>query len=250
MGIIAPKSAPKRPAANRVKQEELPVDNYPCRVAQVIDMGRHHKEVWNDATKKFEVAYDKAPVHLLRLTYEFTTEFMKDEAGNELEDKPRWLSEEFPLYALDSDLATSTKRMKAFDPDFSLYQGDWEKVLTAPCAVTVAHKKNGSAKVGNVSKPMKGMMVAELKNEPKVFSLDEPDLDIFRSFPEWIQERIKANLDFEGSKLQAALAGGSVSDGAVYSAAGNKEVKEAVMEKIKEVVEPDVTEEDDEDNPW
>lgn len=246
MGIIAPKTAPKRPAANRVKQEELPVDNYPCRVAQVIDMGRHHKEVWNDATKKFEVAYDKAPVHLLRLTYEFTTEFMKDEAGNELEDKPRWLSEEFPLYALDSDLATSTKRMKAFDPDFSLYQGDWEKVLTAPCAVTVAHKKNGSAKVGNVSKPMKGMMVAELKNEPKVFSLDEPDLDIFRSFPEWIQERIKANLDFEGSALQRALAGG-----VPITVAEPPQGVVMREERYQDAVEPDVTEGEDEDeNPW
>ena len=241
MALVAPKTAPKRPAANRVKQEELPVDNYPCRVAQVIDMGRHHKEVWNDATKKYEVAYDKAPVHLLRLTYEFTTEFMKDEAGNELEDKPRWLSEEFPLLPLTSDLATSTKRMSAFDPGFDKYQGDFSLLITQPCAVTVAHKKNGSAKVGNVSKPMKGMVVAELKNEPKVFILDKPDVDMFRSFPEWIQERIKANLDFEGSKLQAALEGQAV---------GQVKKEEKVAEKhVQEPVEPDVTEEDDE-NPW
>lgn len=245
MALIAPKSAPKRQTTNRVKQAELPVDNYPCRVAQVVDMGRHHKEVWNDATKKYEVSYDKAPVHLLRLTYEFTTEFMKDEAGNELEDKPRWLSEEFPLYALDSELATSTKRMMAFDPDFSMYKGDWEKVLTLPCAVTVAHKKSGAAKIGNVAKPMKGMVVAELKNEPKVFSLDKPDLDIFRSFPEWIQERIKANLDFEGSALQKALAGGQPITIA--------EPPQGVVmrdEKYQDAVEPDVTEGEEEDNPW
>lgn len=243
MALVAPKSAPKRPAANRVKQDELAVDNYPCRVAQVVDMGRHHKEVWNDATKKFEVAYDKAPVNLLRLTYEFTTEFMKDEAGAELEDKPRWLSEEFAVYALDNDLATSTKRMKAFDPDFSLFQGDWEQVLTLPCAVTVAHKKSGAAKVGNVAKPMKGMVVAELKNEPKVFSLDAPDIDIFRSFPEWIQERIKANLDFEGSKLQAALAGHPVDEA--------KEEKKVAQEPVQDAVEPNVAEEEgSDDNPW
>jgi hypothetical protein len=242
MALVAPKTAPKRAAANRVKQNELAVDNYPCRVAQVVDMGRHHKEVWNDITKKFEVAYDKAPVHLLRLTYEFTTEFMKDEAGNELEDKPRWLSEEFALYALDNDLATSTKRMSAFDPGFTLYGGDWEQVLTMPCAVTIAHKKSGAAKVGNVAKPMKGMVVAELKNEPKVFSLDAPDLDVFRSFPEWIQERIKANLDFEGSKLQAALTGQPV---------GEAKKEEKVAEKpVQEAVEPNIVEEDDSDSPW
>lgn len=244
MALKAPATTPKRPAANRVKQDELAVDNYPCRVAQVVDMGRHHKEVWNGSTEKFEVAYDKAPVHLLRLTYEFTTEFMKDEGGAELEDKPRWLSEEFAVYALDNDLATSTKRMNAFDPDFSMFKGDWEKVLTLPCAVTVAHKKSGAAKVGNVAKPMKGMVVAELKNEPKVFSLDAPDVDVFRSFPEWIQERIKANLDFEGSSLQKALAGQPV---------GEPQKEEKVAEKVvQSPVEPDVTEEDDEDdqNPW
>lgn len=243
MGLKVAATTPKKPAANRVKQEELAVDNYPCRVAQVIDMGRHHKEVWDDSTKKFVTAYDKAPVHLLRVTYEFTTEFMKDENGNELEDKPRWLSEEFPLYALDSDLATSTKRMSAFDPGFKRFNGDFSMILTEPCAVTVAHKKNGSAKVGNVAKPMKGMVVAELKNEPKMFALDTPDIDVFRSFPEWLQERIKNNLDYEGSALQKALGEGAV--GTI------KEEKKVAQEAVQEAVEPNVVEEEDgDDNPW
>ena len=89
-------------------------------------------------------------------------------------------------------------------------------------------------------------MVAELKNEPKVFVLDAPDIDTFRSFPEWIQERIKANLDFEGSKLQAALEGQAV---------GQIKKEEKVAEKpVQEVqqyaAEPDVTEGEDDENPW
>lgn len=244
MGLKAAATSSKKPAANRVKQEELAVDNYPCRVAQVIDMGRHHKEEWDDRTKKYVKNFEKAPVHLLRLTYEFTTEFMKDENGNELEDKPRWLSEEFPLYALDSELATSTKRMKAFDPDFSKFNGDFSLLLGEPCAVTVAHKQSGAAKVGNVAKPMKGMSVPELKNPVKMFSLEEPDVDIFRSFPEWIQERIKGNLDFEGSALQKALEGQPVGEPKKEEKKPEKPVQDDVGG-----VEPDVSEED-EDAPW
>ena len=241
MALIAPKSSPKRQAANRVAQAELPVDNYPCRVAQVIDMGRQVRETWDSVQNKYVPDHEKAPVNMIRVTYEFTTEFMKDENGNEQEDKPRWLSEEFPLLPLSSDLATSTKRMKAFDPDFSNFGGDWSLVLTLPCSVSVAHSKGGKAKEGNVAKPMKGMVIADLKNEPKMFSLVEPDVDVFRSFPEWIQERIKANLDFEGSKLQAALAGQAV---------GQVKKEEKPAENPAEApVEPNVAEED-EDAPW
>lgn len=228
----------ERKAINRVVQAELPVDNYPCRVAQIIDLGLHHKDVWDDTSKKFIKATDKAPVNMLMLTYEFTTEFMKDEAGNDVEDKPRWLSEDFPVYALDSDLATSTKRYNAFDPGH-VERGNWAAFAGAPCAVTIAHKKSGKAKVGNVAKPMKGMVVADLKNPVKVFDLAAPDLDVFNSLPEWLRDRIKSNLEFEGSKLQSVLESGPVGQGG--------QTEKTVEKPVQEFVEVPV---DDDSNPW
>lgn len=227
----------RKPAANRVQQAELGVDNYPCRIAQVIELGLHHKDVWDAATNKFQKATDKPPVNMLMVTYEFVTEFMKDEAGNEIEDKPRWLSEDFPLYPLNVELATATKRYLALDKD-KKFGGDWAKLAGAPCTVSIAHKKSGKAKIGNVAPPMKGFPVPELKNPVKVFDLSAPDLDIFRSLPEWLQERIKANLQYEGSALQKLLAGGVV-----------EPVKEVVEEGVGEDM-PDVAEEEDNDNPW
>lgn len=244
MSIVAPVSAPKRSSANRVKQDELAVDNYPCRVAQIIDMGRQVRETWDGVMKKYVPDHTKAPANMLRITYEFTTEYMKDENGVELEDKPRWLSEEFALLPLSSDLATSTKRMLAFDPGLDKLGGDWSEVLTLPCSVAVAHTGGGRAKVGNVAKPMKGMVVADLKNEPKVFTLDAPDIDVFRSFPEWIQDRIKGNLDFEGSALQKALAGE-----AVPQAKGEEKAAQEPVQDVVDAPEPNVAEED-EDAPW
>lgn len=206
MGIKAPEKT-QAVKTKRVEQKELAVDNYPCRVAQVIDLGLQHKSVWDDSTQKFVLATDKAPVNMVMLTYEFVTEFMRDEEGNEVEDKPRWLSEDFPVYPQDSDLATSTKRMKAFDPDFSKYNGDFALLASQPCSVTVGHKKSGKAKIGNVAPPMRGFVVPELKNPTKVFLLDSPDIEIFKSLPEWLQKRIQENLEYAGSPLEALLGG-------------------------------------------
>lgn len=230
----------KKPAAKRVPQAEFEIGNYFCRIAQVIDLGLHHKDVWDGVNNKFVKDLEKAPVNMLMVTYEFVTEFMKDEQGNDVEDKPRWLSEEFPLYSLKSDLATSTKRYNAIDPKQEK-KGDWGQLGAYPCTVTIAHKKSGKAKIGNVAPPMKGMAVPELKNPVKIFDLSEPDLDIFRSLPEWLQERIKSNLQYEGSALQKLLAGGVV-----------EAQKEVVEESVGEdAVETQVVEEDDgEDNPW
>src|SRR6478735_3744667 len=109
MGLKASVTSPKKPQGKRVEQVELAEDNFPCRVAQVIDLGRHKRETYDTVNRKYVVDDSKAPANMVMLTYEFTTEFMKDEDGNDLEDKPRWLSETLPIFALDIELATSTK---------------------------------------------------------------------------------------------------------------------------------------------
>lgn len=241
MAITAPATTPKQ-APKRVAQAELEVSNYPCRVAQVIDMGRQYKSVWDGATSKYVKDPSKI-VNMLMLTYEFTTEFMKNEAGEDLEDKPRWMSEDFAVYPLDSDLAISTKRMKAFDPSFSKFGGDFTQLANQPCTVTIAHKENKKAKIGNVSPAMKGMPVPELKNPIKVFELDNPDITVFQSLPTWLQDNIKTNLDFEGSALQTLLNGGKVEP--------KQEARVEDKPQQGVVQEPEVAQgEYDEDIPW
>lgn len=190
----------------RVQQEELPIGTYMTRVAQVIDMGIRPREKWDPATNGYVVDYSKAPAQAMMVTYEFTTEFVKDAEGNEDENKPRWLSENLFLFSLEVDLATSTKRYKAIDPTMAA-GGDWTKLVGAPCMVTVVHKKNGKAKIGSVTPVPKGIPVAELKNDAKVFLMDEPDMEIFKSLPEWLQTKIQESLNFKGSALEAVIGG-------------------------------------------
>jgi hypothetical protein len=144
------------------------------------------------------------------------TEFLKDDDGKDILDKPRWLSEIFPLYSLDSDLAKSTKRYKVLDPK-EKYGGDWAEVLGSPCLIQVVeYEKNdgttGNA-VGSISPPLKGVSVPELVNETKFFDLDAPDLEMFKEMPKWLQTKLtEERHDHAGSKLEELLGNGGGSE--------------------------------------
>lgn len=235
MGLNAGKiAAPKGGSGERVQQPELEVSNYLSRLVQLVDIGKHHRKKWVDGVG-YQADTSKPPVNFIILTYELTTEFMKDKDGNDVEGKPRWIGEELPLYNIDNDKATSSIRYKAFDPA-KADAGDWVKQLGKACTVTVAHSKKGKAKVGNVTPPMKGVPVPELANPVKFFDTTDPDLAVFESLPEFIKDKIKNALDYEGSSLQAMLEGGA------------KPKQEKAEEDLP--FTPDVQEVEDEEDGW
>ncbi len=181
----------------------LDADVYRARPVQVIDLGLQPQRPFQ--------GQEKPPAHEVSITYELCDEFMLDEDGKELEDKPRWLSESFPLHPLKSDKARSTKRLFAFDPASGL-NGDFTRCIGIPVNLTVVNNASGDTiynNVGNVA-PMSGKKAAtcpELVNKPKVFDLDKPDLETFNSFPQWLQDKIKGNLNYKGSPLHRLLGG-------------------------------------------
>lgn len=196
-------NASKETSVNKSKSEPLEAGNYISRLVQVIDLGIQAQRPYQ--------GQDKPPSHEIMLTYELGTEFVKDEDGNDLVDKPRWISESIPLRNIGADLAKSTKRAAVFDPSGRL-KGDFSQMVNAPCTVTIVQNpKKGTDiiynNIANVTPPMKGFPVPQLANPPKVFDLDNPDLEIFLSLPEWIQDKIKGNLNFQESILQRALSG-------------------------------------------
>jgi hypothetical protein len=80
--------------------------------------------------------------------------------------------------------------------------------------VTITCKPNQKGEdknyVSNVSsmRPKEAAKCPELVNPPKVFLLDEPDLEVLGSLPKWLQEKIESNLQYAGSALDAAQNGG------------------------------------------
>lgn len=219
-------------------QEPLDPGTYPCRVVQVLDLGVQTQKPYDNKPK--------APVQEIMVTYEFLDEFCVDEEGEVQEDKPRWLSETFPFHSLEADLAKSTKRYRALDPQ-EMYDGDFTQLVGTPCMVTVVHNAGKGANAGKVyqnisgvsaMRPKEAAKAPELVNEPKVFVLDEPDMVIYKSLPEWLQEKIASNLEFEGSALQEALEAGDVP----------QEKPKPTKGKPAKKAEPEPEEEEEEDD--
>lgn len=228
------KSAPK---ANQ--QEAMEAGTYPARVVQVIDFGVQEQRPYKGTAKP--------PAQMVYLTYEFLDEFCKDENGDDQEDKPRWLSESIPLLSLEADLATSTKRYKALDPDEN-FGGDFTLLVDAPCMVTInqyesaGQTRNGVSSVAPM-RPKEAAKAPELVNPPKVFLIDAPDMEIFKSLPDWMQEKIKESLEFTGSALDEALNGDKPAPKA-------KPKKERKAPDPEPEVAADEDEEEGDDVPW
>ena len=213
----------KAPKGNQNKQfapqANIEPGTYPARLVQIIDFGLQPQKPYQGK--------EKAPVNEIGLTYELVDEFMKDENGNDIEDKPRWISETLPFYSLNSEKAKSTQRYFAFDPNND-FDGDFSQLLGRPINVTVVNNQVGDKVYDNVAtvsgmRPKDADKCPELKNEAKMFDLDDPDIEVFNKLPKWIQDKIKGNLNYEGSKLQKSL-GKEVAE----EAQGQRNVQEKV----------------------
>ncbi len=189
---------------DRVEQEALAPKLYPARVVQVVDIGLQPRKAF-----KGEV---KAPMHHIRLTYEITGEFMKDEDGKDREDMPRWVSEKMPFYNIKADKATSTIRMKAIDHE-GVTNNQFTELVGMPCQVYLIKEPHPQYEgqeinyVDGVTAPISvaGYEQPPLINPTTVFILDDPDMAVFKELPEFLQKQIQSNLEFNGSKLQTLL---------------------------------------------
>lgn len=226
---------------NRTPVDPLDPGTYPIRLVQVIDLGLQPQPDFKGEAKD--------PAYTIKVTYEFLDEFMKDEDGNDIEDKPRWLSEDFAIYSLDSDRAKSTKRYMALDPELE-HEGDWSKLIGAPGMLQIVQnvsKKNKDIIYNNITglssmRAKEASKAPDLINPGKVFSLDDPDIEVFNSLPDWIQDKIKGNLEFEGSALEKLLEGStetSEDSGRVVAKKSKKAVSEAPVESESSSEEED-----------
>lgn len=218
--------------SNRVKQEPLDPGTYPVRLVQILDLGLQKQMAW-------EGEDEKPPKYEIMLTYECLDEFIKDEEGNEVEDKPRWLHEEFAVHSLDSDLAKSTQRYFAFDPD-NEKNGDFAALIGLPAMATVVQKKSKKGTVYNNIKSVSAMRskeaakAPELVNPPKVFDMENPDMTIFKSLPTFIQDKMKENLEYAGSALESLLEGDDDSSGGEVAKKDKKAASKPVSESQDE----------------
>ena len=190
---------------NNDRPEPMEPGTYGARLVQILILGvQPQREFKGEA---------KPPKLEIMLTYEFNDEFMKDEDGEDILDKPRWLSETMPFNNLAAELAKSTKRYYAFDAKGE-YDGDWSQLIGAPCMVTVVvdegKGKNAGKKYENVAavtamRPKEAAKAPALVNPSKLFDFYNPDMEVFNKLPQWLQDKMKGAVDFGGSALEEAL---------------------------------------------
>jgi hypothetical protein len=179
---------------------------YPARLVIIASLGLQEQSFNGEK---------KDPRIQIQTVYELLDEFMEDEDGNELPDKPRWMWEDFSMFNLASEKANSSKRYVALDPELK-YEGDWSKLIGTPCTITlVVNEGRGKNKgkmynnIANVStmRSKDADKAPELVGTPLVFDHEEPDVDVFKALPDAIQGKIKESLDFKGGPLDVALGG-------------------------------------------
>ena len=167
--------------------------SYPARCVGVVDLGIQHNDFNNKDQEK------------VRLIFELPTERVQVDG----EDKPRWLSK--PYTASLHEKATLRKdldawRGKPFTAE-ELAGFDLKSVINAPCLLTVVHKesKNGGtyANIGGISKPMKGMEVPPLENDPILFDMDADDAEeTLKKLPDWMQDEVKKSITWKAKNTE------------------------------------------------
>lgn len=177
---------------NKFNAPELEPGGYPGRLVGICFLGVQKQKAFQGQAKK--------PVDEVRYTYELSDEFMKDENGEDLTDRPRWFSERLAVYGPDADKAKLTKRNKALDPN-NESGGDARKMLSRAGNIMLVHNPGKGANQGKVFTNVGDVGAAiKLKNytQPDLvnptFYYDPMDenctLEEFRAQPEFVQKLI------------------------------------------------------------
>jgi hypothetical protein len=223
------------------KQRQLiTAGQHMARIVQVIDMGLQKQPDWQGQAKP--------PAYMMHITFEFPNERI-DIQG---ESKPMWKSRDLKLS--NHEMSICYKWYKKLDPN-NEFKGDWSKLINKECAILVIHEegkgKNAGKtydKIADVMPLMAGMTVPPLENDPHLFELTSPNLEVFEAQPDWLQNKIKENLEYENSKLYRLLNQEPIQYTA--RADGDAPIDQDADDPRPDTPTPAVEEDVDGDEPW
>lgn len=195
------------------------------RLVRIIDLGLQARPDYDGQPKQ--------PAYMIRLTFELPNDRIEIDG----ETRPRWADVEFPISSHEKSKCYQWYNI--LDPE-NKYQGDWSKLIAVPCLLVIKHRESKGktyANIANVMPTMDGIDVPELENPSFVFDLGSPDIERFKLLPDWLQEKIKMNLEFQNSKLDRLL-----SDLPVPATAttGNSLDEVAEIDTSKKETKPDI----------
>lgn len=185
--------------------------NHPARIAWVIDLGEQHVTNWfpkakaslpmyyvldeNGKTVKGDDGFAKKttektdmPVYMPQvfIQFEFPTQRIDIGGGS----RPRWQSKEYNV----TGSGALAKLVESLVPGSDSIRD----ILGEACFVQVGSTSGGNAKIASVTPPVQGIEIAQLENPMKLFDMDAPDIEVFNSLPNFLQERIKSAKNYSG----------------------------------------------------
>lgn len=176
----------------------VPAGTYTARCYQMIDLG----------TQKTTGQFGEKEQHKIRISWEV---FGEDDSGQALtvdikgKQMPMTVDREFTLSMHENATLRaflSNWRGKAFT-DEEAFTFDISKLVGAYAMVSVAHSesKNGKTYANVVSAVKLPKELANAKpaavHADVIFNLDEPDLQVFDAFPQWLQEKIQGSPEWK-----------------------------------------------------
>jgi len=170
-----------------------------ARLLGIVEMGHQPGFIYEG--KKVESEWK------LEFTYELVDHLMED-------GRPFVVSEDLTNKDWEDKKTgkscTLVARAKSMlNEDYRKGVDDMSVLLGQACMVSVTPNAKGYMKVKGiaaVSGVPFGMKVTELYNTPYLFNQDEPDMELWETFPEFKQERIKSALNFPETVLAKNLA--------------------------------------------
>lgn len=218
----------------------LEAGGYPARLVRLIDLGKQPGSgQYPDPAYKLLATFELTEEYMKEVDEAGKIIMVQDPdgepgelIGKDLLDKPRWFDFEF-TYNPDGfmgDRSHIYKFMQAVDafevkpnPEAEIKghpAKQLNELLSEPLVVNLTqYVKKGGKNAGETANKITGFMpmkskdkreARELVNTPLFFDLGNPDIETFNKLPggdaEWaIKNRILANLEFDGSKLQELL---------------------------------------------
>jgi hypothetical protein len=190
---------------NRVERPLPKAGPQPARVAQVIDLGVQPRAPFKGK--------EKSPVPQVLVNLELVAnEYEQD--GKKI--RHRLAPKAFNIVSRNSEMYSNSaiaSFLAAIDPTDSV-QGKLTELVDKPCLATVVHvagtgKHQGRtfANISLVMSPPEGYPVPALSSPAVVFSFDNPTPEAWATLPSFIKDKIKAALNYRGSKVETMVNG-------------------------------------------
>lgn len=185
---------------------------YPARILSIVDLGMQ------PGSPQFP-----EPKLKLEFRFELLDEFMLDEEGNVLKDKPRVFSYEV-TYNEDGYMNEKANIYKLIAAIPNGFEKELSEFIGQPVTVMIQkYVKKSGKNAGKEDNKVASVLTMKAKdidsapalvNKPLFFDMGNPDLEtwnrLYSGNPYAQRDRIMASTSFQGSKIQALLGGEAV----------------------------------------